>query len=151
MAVSQQHASDSLRRYIAGKSSVPMFVEGDSLDVLRDLPDDVFDCCMTSPPYWGQRQYEALGIGLERDFRDYIRNLAANCQEVHRVLQPSGSFWLNIGDAYTNKRLAGLPWRVALTLTDEQGWLLRNDVIWHKVKGSPDNAKDKLRNVHEHV
>lgn len=67
------------------------------------------------------------------------------------VLKDTGSFWLNIGDSYQNKHLLGIPWRVALELTDNQGWVLRNDVVWNKVKGGPDNSKDKLRNVHEYV
>jgi site-specific DNA-methyltransferase (adenine-specific) len=70
---------------------------------------------------------------------------------VKRVLKPEGSFWLNIGDSYQSKNLLGIPWRVAIEMTDRQGWILRNSVIWHKVKGGPDNANDKLRNVHEHV
>jgi len=70
---------------------------------------------------------------------------------VRRVLTPSGSFWLNIGDSYEKKNLVGIPWRVAFEMTDRQGWILRNSVIWHKVKGGPDNASDKLRNVHELV
>lgn len=106
---------------------------------------------MTSPPYWGHREYASTGIGLEADFREYVRNLATICDEVRRVLKPSGSLWLNLGDTYLDKRMLGIPWRVALELTDNRGWLLRNDVIWNKVKGGPDNAKDKLRNVHEHV
>jgi len=73
------------------------------------------------------------------------------CHEVKRVLRATGSFWLNLGDAYQSKRQLGIPWRVALELTDNQGWLLRNDVIWNKVKGGPDNTRDKLRNVHEYV
>jgi DNA modification methylase len=65
------------------------------------------------------------------------------------VLKPSGSFWLNMGDSYNNKNLLGLPWRVAIKMCDEQGWILRNSIVWNKVKGSPDNSIDKLRNVHE--
>jgi DNA modification methylase len=106
---------------------------------------------MTSPPYWGQRAYSGGGIGLEDTYGEYIENLLAVIAEVKRVLKPSGSFWLNIGDAYSRKSLIGIPWRAALALTDRQGWLLRNSVIWNKVKGGPDNAKDKLRNVHEPV
>jgi site-specific DNA-methyltransferase (adenine-specific) len=106
---------------------------------------------MTSPPYWGHRQYAASGIGMEEAYRDYVSSLLAICAELKRVLKDSGSFWLNIGDSYAEKRLLGIPWRVALQLTDQQGWLIRNDVIWNKVKGGPDNAKDKLRNVYEHV
>lgn len=129
----------------------PLFLCGPSLDVLQTLPSESIDCVMTSPPYWSQRAYAGGGIGLEADYEDYIANLLSVCGELQRVLKPTGSFWLNIGDAYFKKNLLGIPWRVALRLTDEQGWLLRNSVIWHKVKGGPDNSKDKLRNVHENV
>lgn len=106
---------------------------------------------MTSPPYWGQRAYAGGGIGLEADWQEYVGNLMEIFAQVRRVLKSSGSFWLNIGDAYQNKALLGLPWRVALQITDRQNWTLRNSVIWNKVKGGPDNAKDKLRNIHENV
>lgn len=136
-----------------GKSTTrsPLFFQGDAVAVLRELPEDSIDFAMTSPPYWGQRSYSGGGIGLEGDYRDYVRNLTEVFGEVLRVLKPTGSFWLNIGDAYLGKNLLGLPWRLALTLTDEQGWVMRNDVIWNKVKGGPDNSADKLRNVHEYV
>ena len=103
------------------------------------------------PPYWGQRTYSGRGIGLEETHGEYIENLLTIIAEVKRVLKPTGSFWLNIGDTYHRKSLMGIPWRVALALTDQQGWILRNSVIWNKIKGSPDNADDKLRNVHENV
>lgn len=106
---------------------------------------------MTSPPYWGQRSYSGGGIGLESTHAEYIGNLLTIFAEVKRALKPSGSFWLNIGDAYDRKCLLGLPWRVALALTDKQGWMLRNSVVWNKVKGGPDNTTDKLRNVYELV
>lgn len=139
------------KRYGQSTSLHPLFVCGDSLDVLRQFPDKSIDFCMTSPPYWGHRQYSNEGIGLEADYRDYVINLADICGELYRVLKDTGSFWLNIGDSYQGKRLTGIPWRVALELTDNGGWILRNDVIWNKVKGGPDNSKDKLRNVHEHL
>lgn len=147
----QRDYKREFQNYRCSEGHRPLFLLGDSLHVLRELPSESFDCCMTSPPYWGQRQYASTGIGLEDHFRDYICNLARVCAEVKRVLKPSGSFWLNIGDTYQDKQLLGIPWRVALELTDNQGWLLRNDVVWNKVKGGPDNAKDKLRNVHEYV
>lgn len=106
---------------------------------------------MTSPPYWGKREYESGGIGLELDYQDYVKNLAEVLAEVKRVLKPQGSFWLNLGDSYSGKRLVGIPWRVALELTDNQGWILRNDVVWHKLKGGMDNSKDRLANVHEYL
>ena len=127
----------------------PLFILGDALDVLREFPSEAFDCCMTSPPYWGKREYANRGIGLERDYRDFIRNVSAVCAEVKRVLKPSGSFWLNVGDSYAGKGLIGIPWRLAIELTDGQGWTLRNSVVWNKVKGGLDNTRDRLRNVHE--
>jgi len=88
---------------------------------------------------------------MEDDYKEYVHNLAAICAELQRVLKDTGSLWLNIGDTYEDKRQLGIPWRVALELTDRHGWLIRNDVIWNKIKGGPDNAKDKLRNVHEYI
>ena len=133
------------------RPQAPQFHVGDAREVLQTFADASVDFCMTSPPYWGQRQYAEAGIGLEPEYRDYVGRLCEVFAEVRRVLKPAGSFWLNVGDAYLRKSLLGLPWRIALQLVDRQGWLLRNDVIWHKVKGGPDNSKDKLRNTYEHV
>jgi DNA modification methylase len=129
----------------------PLLLLGDALKVLKELPASSVDFAMTSPPYWGKREYENGGIGLEADYRDFVKHLAAICEEVKRVLKPSGSFWLNLGDTYSDKGLVGVPWRVAFELTDKQGWILRNSVIWSKLKGGMDNTKDRLANVHENV
>jgi len=137
--------------YIGSQKRQPLFLLGDSLESLASFPAACIDCCMTSPPYWGHRTYAGGGIGLEPTHDEYVENLLAIIAEVKRVLKPTGSFWLNIGDVYVRKSLVGIPWRVALAMIDRQGWTLRNSVIWHKFKGGPDNAKDKLRNVHENV
>lgn len=129
----------------------PLFLQGNALSVLREFPTASIDCVMTSPPYWGKREYDNGGIGQEADYRDYIKNLVAICAEIKRVLKPEGSFWLNLGDSYKDKGLVGIPWRVALELTDNQGWILRNSVVWNKLKGGMDNSKDRLANVHENV
>lgn len=129
----------------------PLLLEGDALAVLKALPSDTIDFAMTSPPYWGKREYENGGIGLEADYREFVQNLAAIFYELKRVLKPTGSFWLNLGDTYSDKGLVGMPWRVAFELTDNQGWTLRNSVVWNKLKGGMDNTKDRLGNVHEHV
>lgn len=141
----------SVVEYLASREVQPLFLHGDSFDVLASFPPNCIDCCLTSPPYWGQRAYASGGIGLEDDFHLYIEHLLEIVAEVKRVLKPSGSFWLNIGDTYQRKSLIGIPWRTALAMCDNQGWIVRNSVIWNKVKGGPDNAADKLRNVHENV
>ena len=151
MIATPKGAPLSLRNYLREPSRSPLFVAGDALDVLERLPDATFDCCMTSPPYWGKREYGSGGIGLEKDCREFVEAVAAVFAEVKRVLKPTGSFWLNIGDTYKQKGLVGVPWRVAFHLMDTQGWTLRNDVVWNKVKGGPDNTRDRLRNVHESV
>lgn len=129
----------------------PLLLNGDAVVVLQELPDECIDFAMTSPPYWGKRKYENGGIGLEKDYRDFVKHLAAVFSELKRILKPEGSFWLNIGDTYNDKRLVGVPWRVAFELIDNQGWILRNSVIWNKLKGGMDNSKDRLGNVHENI
>lgn len=121
---------------------------GDCKSVLRGFPSRSIDMAMTSPPYWNQRKYGGEGIGLEETPEEYIRNILAVTEELHRVLVDEGSFWLNIGDTYYQKSLLGLPWKIAIAMMDEQGWKLRNDVIWSKLKGA-DNATDRLSNTHE--
>ena len=138
-------------QYIKATTVSPLLLLGDAASVLAEFPSESCDCCMTSPPYWAKREYHNGGIGLEDDYRVYICHLLKIFSEVKRVLKPTGSFWLNIGDTYCHKRLTGIPWRIALALVDEQGWTLRDSVIWNKVKGSPDNATDRLRNVHENI
>ena len=139
------------RDYLDSTSVEPLFLHGSAIDTLREIPDQSIDFAMTSPPYWGKRQYAEGGIGLEPDYRNYVENLCQIFIEVKRVLKDTGSFWLNIGDAYKAKRLLGIPWRIALEMIDNQEWTLRNEVIWNKVKGGQDNAVDKLGNVHEQV
>jgi len=141
----------AVTNYICGDSASPLLLQGDALAVLREMPGESVDFAMTSPPYWGKREYQNGGIGLEADYRDFVRDLAAVFLELKRVLKSEGSFWLNIGDTYENKGLVGVPWRVAFELTDHQGWILRNSVIWNKVKSGMDNTTDRLGNVHENV
>ncbi len=142
---------EALKTYQSATTNRPLLMHGDAAAVLSEFPNDCIDFAMTSPPYWGKREYENGGIGLESDCRDYVKRLAAVFAELKRVLKPEGSFWLNIGDSYNGKGLVGVPWRVAFELTDNQEWILRNSVIWNKIKGGMDNTKDRLGNVHENV
>lgn len=129
----------------------PLLLCGDSLKILKELPSSSIDCAMTSPPYWSKREYENGGIGLEANALDYVKDLSAILFELKRVLKPEGSLWLNIGDTYNGKKLQGIPWRVAFELIDNQGWILRNSIVWNKLKGGMDNSKDRLGNAHENI
>jgi len=139
----------TINEYLLQKSIHPLLLCGDSLQILRKIPQNSVDMVITSPPYWGKREYTSGGIGLEQNYNSFIDNLLQVIYEIKRILKQEGSFWLNIGDTYKNKSLVGIPWRIAIKMMDDQGWILRNEVIWNKVKGGMDNSKDKLGNVHE--
>ncbi|GBU29036.1 hypothetical protein R84B8_02598 [Treponema sp. R8-4-B8] len=139
----------TINDYLLQKNIRPLLLCGDSLQILRKIPQNSIDMVITSPPYWGKREYTNGGIGLEKNYISFIDNLLQIIYEIKRILKQEGSFWLNIGDTYKNKSLVGVPWRIAIKMMDEQGWVLRNEVVWNKVKGGMDNSKDKLGNVHE--
>lgn len=126
---------------------------GDCLNVLKGIDNDSIDCVITSPPYWAMRIYDNAEdlseVGNEKDYNAYVIKITEIFNEVKRVLKPSGSLWLNLGDKYQNKALMGMPWRVALSMMDN-GWILRNDVIWNQMKGT-QSCKDRLRDSYEHV
>ena len=106
---------------------------------ILDIADSSVDCIVTSPPYWGQRDYGVDGqIGSEKSFQMYIEDLQKLFNQCKRVLKDSGTLWLNLGDKYNKGNLIGLPWRVAIALQDD-GWILRNDIIWHKPNAMPHN------------
>lgn len=131
------------------------FEIGDSINVLRSIPDNRVDCVITSPPYWQQRIYEDYDgeitsiIGSEDTPNEYVENLMKVIREVYRILKPSGTFWLNIGDKFCKKCLMGMPWRVALQM-EQEGWILRSDVVWDQMKGT-QSCKDRFRDIYEHV
>jgi DNA modification methylase len=151
MLVSIMALRKTVIEYLHNTSITPYLICGDALDVLGVMPESSIDMVITSPPYWGKREYGSGGIGLEDNYKDYIESFLKITNEIKRILKPEGSFWLNIGDSYLNKCLVGIPWRIAISMTDQQGWILRNEVIWNKVKGGLDNSKDKLGNVHEPI
>ena len=126
---------------------------GDCLDTLRLMPAGITDTCVTSPPYFGQRDYkDPRQIGLEGTTTAYVAKLVAVFREVRRVLRDDRTLWLNLGDSYgTNtKQLLGIPWRVAFALQDD-GWVLRQDIIWHKSNAMPEKVRDRCTNAHEYI
>jgi len=161
-------------------------IVGDCTEIMRTWPEDSIDLVVTSPPYWGLRDY-GLGedqLGLEPHPQLFIDHLVEVCREIRRVLKPSGTFWLNLGDTYYGsggkggqykkfmpdkgqpdhyrqsskarsnwlqpKQKLMIPARVAIALQHDD-WILRSDVIWHKLNHMPDPAKDRLTPAHEHV
>jgi len=173
---------------------------GDALDVLRTLPDGSVNSCVTSPPYFGLRDYGEEGqYGLEASPAEYVETMRTLFTEVRRVLADDGTLWLNLGDSYSTptkgtlggvakstlgaasgghaispegiarsvqrqssgkarridagvpeKNLLGIPWRVAFALQDD-GWILRNAIVWKKTNPMPSSVTDRLNNVYEHV
>ena len=125
---------------------------GDCLASLQTLPDGSIDCCVTSPPYWGLRDYGVDGqLGLEKTPEEYVANMVAVFREVRRVLKEDGTLWLNLGDSYaTGKQLVGIPWRVAFALQAD-GWYLRQDIIWHKPNPMPESVRDRCTKAHEYI
>lgn len=158
---------------------------GDCLDVMRQFPDGSAQTCVTSPPYFGLRDYGmAAQIGMEDTPEAFIARLVEVFREVRRVLRDDGTLWLNLGDSYSAspgqrkatdkpgakqassagsigapsrsvdglkpKNLIGIPWRVAFALQAD-GWILRQDIIWHKPNPMPESVTDRCTKAHEYV
>jgi DNA modification methylase len=124
---------------------------GDAAEQLRKLPAAAIDCVVTSPPYFRQRDYgTSRQLGQERTAQEYVERLRSILFEVKRVLKASGSLWLVLGDKYLDGAQLGIPWRVALTLQDD-GWILRSDIIWHKPNAMPSAVKNRPTTDHEYV
>lgn len=134
-------------------------VVGDALTSLRGMADRSINCCVTSPPYFGLRDYgHAEQIGLESTPDEYIARMVEVFREVRRVLTDDGTLWINIGDSYASmgapgiktKDLIGIPWMLAFALRAD-GWYLRQEIIWHKPNPMPESVTDRCTKAHEQV
>lgn len=125
---------------------------GDCIESMRKMQDKTINCCVTSPPYFGLRDYGMGGqIGLEKNPEEYIAKIVEVFSEVRRVLRDDGTLWLNIGDGWDKKKqIIGIPWRLAFALQDD-GWLLRQEIIWHKPNPMPESVKDRCTKAHEQI
>ena len=122
---------------------------GDNLFHLTNIPDNSVDMCVTSPPYYNLRDYKNSGqIGTENTVKDFVENLCKVFDEIHRILKPTGSCWVNIGDTYDKKRLLQVPSRFEIAMCD-RGWHLRNEIIWSKPNPQPISSKDRFWGNHE--
>jgi DNA modification methylase len=154
-------------------------LHGDCRETLKTLPEGSVHCCVTSPPYFGLRDYGHDGqIGLEQTPTEFVEELVSVFREVKRVLRDDGTLWLNLGDSYAANRsyqvtdnkhtdvgnnmpmrvpkglkqkdLIGIPWRVAFALQSD-GWYLRQDIIWHKPNPMPESVTDRCTKAHEYI
>jgi len=155
--------------------------QGNSLDVLKTLPDNSIDCCITSPPYYGLRDYGCDGqIGLEETPEQFVSSLMDVFNQVKRVLKPEGTLWFNMGDSYAgnNSRASnngragfGNEREIVVNRTGEglkskdligvpwmcafalrsNGWYLRQDIIWHKPNPMPESVTDRCTKAHEYI
>lgn len=156
---------------------------GDALDVARTLPDGLARTIVTSPPYFGLRDYGEDGqIGAEASVGEYVTRMVKLFRELRRVIAGDGTLWLNLGDSFSSaggksgtgvnarvgntlkqhdsrtrpaselpsKNLLGVPWRVAFALQDD-GWILRSDIIWHKPNPMPESVTDRPTKSHEYL
>jgi site-specific DNA-methyltransferase (adenine-specific) len=132
---------------------------GDCRETLKSLEDQSINTVITSPPYFGLRDYgETDQLGLENTPQEFVDNLVAVFREIRRVLRDDGTVWLNLGDSYAMssmrgvkpKDLIGIPWRVAFAL-QQDGWYLRQDIIWHKPNPMPESVKDRCTKAHEYI
>jgi len=154
---------------------------GNALDVLRKIPSESFQTVITSPPYWGVRDYGIKGqIGLEKTLDQYLNKILLVFYEVKRVLKKNGTLWLNVGDIYTSGNRGyrasdklnparfmkqgrpdnpiGLKNKDLIGLPwriafllQKDGWFLRSDIIWHKPNGMPESVKDRPTKSHEYI
>ncbi len=158
-------------------------INGDCRDVLARLPAESVHCVVTSPPYWGLRDY-GIGqdaLGLEPTYQLYVEHIVEVFRAVRRVLREDGTLWLNLGDSYATERndhdmggirsyvkgshpgkrgwhggdlkpknLCGIPWRIAFALQND-GWYLRQDIIWSKPNPMPESVTDRCTKAHEYL
>jgi site-specific DNA-methyltransferase (adenine-specific) len=126
-------------------------IQGEALSVLKTMPNECVDMCLTSPPYWRLRDYGVLGqLGREETLEKYIGSLCDIFDEVKRILKPYGTCWVNLGDTHQNKSLLNIPSRFAIEMTN-RNWLLRNEIIWHKTNAIPSSARDRFNPDFEKV
>lgn len=127
-------------------------LEGDCREWLALLPPGHVDCCVTSPPYFGLRDYGFEGqMGREASVVAYVEALVRVFRETRRVLKDGGTLWLNLGDTYAkDKNRLLVPARVALALQAD-GWILRDEIVWHKPRTTPAPVKDRTVAAHEMV
>jgi DNA modification methylase len=148
----QRNEADAIRPYRVNGTSQrrkTQIITGDARSI--SLPDNCVDLVVTSPPYWRKRDYGVEDqIGQESTPQGYVDDIMECLSEWGRVLRPTGSVFLNVGDSFHKKSLVGIPARLELAAMD-LGWTVRNRIIWAKAGGMPEAVKNRLVSRHEYV
>ena len=132
-------------------SVIPVILQGDVIEQMKGLNNDSVDCIITSPPYWGQRDYDNDSQwGNEETIQNYLDNMIKWANECKRVLKNEGTLFLNIGDKYGKKSLQMIPEKLCIKMCDN-GWVLRNKIIWYKPNHCPSGVKDRFVNTWEYI
>ena len=136
------------------------YLVGDALEVLSSIPTRSIQCIVTSPPYWGLRDYKIPNstwddgwvgcLGNEPDPDQYAEHLIEIFNQARNTLKEDATIWLNIGDSYYNDELVGIPWLVAF-LFRKNGYRIVKDIIWHKPNPPPQNTTSRPVSAHEHI
>jgi site-specific DNA-methyltransferase (adenine-specific) len=132
-------------------------ITGDALTVLRQLPSSSVDVVLTSPAYFRLRDYQIEGqLGMEPSVSEWVDHLVSVCDELARLLRPTGSLWLNLGDSYSRHHRFGAPPKSLLlaperllTALSARGWIVRNKVVWFKPNPMPASVTDRLNTTWE--
>ena len=144
------------------KTTKPVLLLGNVIDMLKKIPSESISCIVTSPPYWKLRDYYVEDqIGQEKSPHEYVDKMVNVSRELLRILKKDGAYFLNIGDTYVDQGLQMIPHQVALKMIQEVkligknkkkiGWLLRNQIIWHKPNHMPSPAKCRFTNTYEPI
>jgi len=131
-------------------------LSGDSWTIAGELPANIVQSIITSPPYFGHRLYASDAtlqhheFGREATAMAYVEKLVDLFARLRNSLKDDGTLWLNLGDSYRDGQLLGIPWRVAIGLQDD-GWILRSEIIWHKPNAMPSSVQNRPTTAHEHI
>ncbi len=133
------------------ETTTPLLIIGDILSVLKKIPSESISVVVTSPPYWNLRDYyNENQIGNENNPNDYIHKMVLIGNEILRILKKDGAYFLNIGDSYVNQNLQMIPQKIAIKM-QENGWLIRNQLIWYKPNHMPSPVKSRFSNSYEMI
>ena len=133
------------------KNNIPLVIIDDIKKAINKIPDKSISVIVTSPPYWNLKDYYIENqLGSEKNPKEYVDKMVKICNSFLRILKDDGAFFFNIGDSYVEKNLQLIPQKIAIKM-QESGWLIRNQIIWHKPNHMPSSVKSRFSNSYETI